>query len=127
MSEAEQPTIEDFYAFAAAACVALKLRVTEARLIRNCLWAKTQIKNGYFLSPPRTIPSAFRLIERGYIAKAPEQPTSLGGRMKDGVDLDFGITVLMNQECWAKLSRDAVATQKGKGRSPDQGGQRTPP
>lgn len=117
MSETEQ-AIDDFYRYAATASAILKLKPTEARLIRNALWARSQVDNGYFLSPPRTIPSALRLIERGYLAKAEEQPLSFGGRRKDGVDLDFGIVVVLEPACWTKFIEDARAAQKPE---PNQG------
>lgn len=117
MSDTKRP-IEDFFAAAATAAAALDLRPTEARLIRNCLWARSQTPNGWFLSPPRTIPSALRLIERGYLTKAAEQPVSFGGRLKDGIDLDFGIVVVLETDNWNKFITDAIAAQKVE---PDQG------
>lgn len=102
MSDTEKPTMDDFLAFAAASANSLKLRPTEARLIRNCIWARSQVENGYFLTPPRTVPSALRLIERGYLTKA-----------KDQMIPAMGLVVVFEQENWAKLITDAVMTDGG--------------
>lgn len=99
MSETEKPTIDDFLAFAAASAVELKLRPTEARLLRNCIWARSEVENGYFLTPPRTVPSALRLIERGYLTQA-----------KDQMAPAMGLVVVFEDANWRKLIHDAAAS-----------------
>jgi hypothetical protein len=47
----------------------LDLRPRERLVLRNCLWALTQVPDGHFLTPPNTMSSAERLIARGYLTK----------------------------------------------------------
>lgn len=81
------------------ACHHTALRPRERTVLRNCLWARTQVSNGYFLTP--SVRSAERLIERGYLTKAPDQPVSFGPR--------FGLVVLVEQDNLDKLFKDALA------------------
>lgn len=49
----------------------LGLNKSQFKLIQDCLWARTVVPNGHFLAASRWRLAAERLIERGYLTKAP--------------------------------------------------------
>lgn len=52
----------------------LGLNHSQFKLIRDCMWARSQVANGHFLPAARWRRAAEKLIERGFLTKAPEQP-----------------------------------------------------
>lgn len=71
-------------------------------LMRDCLWARSQVPSGHFLIQPTRIPAARRLIARGYLGEADrsgDQP----------MPLNFGLVVVAEIEHLNKLIADANA------------------
>jgi hypothetical protein len=101
-SEPSEPSTEhpDLWQILATACHILRLKPLERSVLRNCMWARTQVSNGHFLTPPRTVPSANRLIELGYVAKSPEQPVPFDPK-------GIGLVVVLEQSHFTKLIEDA--------------------
>ena len=87
------------------ACEWLSLKPRERTVLRNCLWARSQVENGNFLTTPSTVPSANRLIGRGYITKSKHQGTPAMNPKT------FGMVVLLTEANWQKLVGDANATR----------------
>ena len=48
----------------------LGLTVSQMRLIRDCMWAWTQVPNGHYLPNPRWAKQARDLIKRGYLTES---------------------------------------------------------
>jgi hypothetical protein len=51
----------------------LRLKRSQMRLIRDCMWAWTQVPNGHFLPAPRWQKGARDLVARGYLTEAPAE------------------------------------------------------
>jgi hypothetical protein len=96
----------DLAEVAAIAARRLGLRPIETRILHNCLWAREQVPNGHFLVPGGSVPSARRLIERGYIMQTEQQP--------EPFDPKFGLVVCLEQQHWDKLIADANATRTAR-------------
>jgi hypothetical protein len=56
------------------ACRRLELKPREARILLECLYARSQVSNGHLLISPGRVPAARRMMERGYLAQSKEQP-----------------------------------------------------
>lgn len=75
----------------------------EWEIIDRCLWARTVVENGFFLTSPSRRLAALRLIEKGYVTKAEPQI------MHFGRDKDWGIVVLITQANIDKYNAGLVA------------------
>jgi hypothetical protein len=74
----------------------LGLKLSEWRLIRDSIWARTQVPNGHYLPSLKWHKTALRLIERGYLTRAEHQfspPTDW-------------VVVMITQENIANYNRD---------------------
>jgi hypothetical protein len=85
-----------------AACERINFRPRERKVLRLCLWARSQVSNGNFLVLPSCVPAAERLIARGYLTKSENQTTPYDPR-------GFGMVVVLEQENWSTLIADANA------------------
>lgn len=88
------------FAILATACHYLRLKPRERLVLRNCLWARTVVPNGHFLTPPNTVASCKRLVACGYLTIAPKQ-------MKPFDPKGLGLVVLLEQKDIDKLVADA--------------------
>lgn len=82
----------------------LGLKLAEWRLIRDCMWAWTQVPNGNYLPATRWARAAERMIARGYLTRAESQPTP--------PHRDW-IVVLISRENIAKYNGDLSAAMGG--------------
>lgn len=94
---------EDPFRILAECCRRLSLRPRETTLMRDALHAWSLVSNGFILITPGRVPAARRLIERGYLAQAPDQPTPFDPE-------GFGLVVVAEREHLNKLITDANAT-----------------
>lgn len=69
------------------------LKPAEARLVRDCYWARTKVEGGRFLPALRWRKAVSRMVERGYLTAS--DPAH-------GPGSDWPV-VLLTQENWDKL------------------------
>ena len=72
------------------------LKRSEINLVRNCLWARTQVPTGDFLPAPRWWKAARSMAERGYLT---------AGNPVKGLGGDWPV-VKLTEENWAKLRQE---------------------
>jgi hypothetical protein len=94
----DKPAVSPFDILTTA-CHYLALKPRERSVLRDCMWARTQVANGHFLTA--SVRSAERLIARGYLTRAASQPVPF--------DPKFGLVVLLEQDNFNKLVEDARA------------------
>lgn len=82
----------------------LGISVSEFRLIKQAMWAWSQVPNGNFLPAPRWKKAAERLIARGYLTRCPNvfSPPQPGW-----------IVILISRENIAKYNADLAAAMGG--------------
>jgi len=81
----------------------LGLKASEFRLIRDCMWAWSQVSNGHYLPAQRWRKAAEHLIERGYLTRA---------EAKFSPPTDW-IVVMITRENIAKYNADLAAAMGG--------------
>jgi hypothetical protein len=82
----------------------LGLKPRERSVLRQCLGAWSLVPNGNLLISPSSVPSAERLMERGYLTKSENQTAPYDPK-------GFGMVVVLEQANWSKLIADANATR----------------
>lgn len=79
----------------------LGLKLSQMRIIRDCIWAWTQISNGHYLPAPGLANMTRDLIKRGYVTEVKDA--------KFSPHYDDWIVIVMHKENGEKYNADLKA------------------